>query len=383
MSIIHFPKLSNTIWKHIDCVINTDKPGIFISFSLYKYLYEICIRTSRDHLFFLQNTEVNTSVSYSMHSYGINEYRNIASICVYKPVSDLYFKLIETVQSLRFTIKEYIYENFVMFSVGKNPYSAIEPFYHTRKNNKDKYFGIETTNITRHKEENPPGILPFTKIPFTCDDPQFMKYIVEHHKNIANFVVCEGGDDSYPEFIKNEQLFAEIFAALCLQKKGGCLIVKLTDCFQKSSIDIIYILSSMYDKTYISKPMISPQSSSERFLVCTNFTFSDCNDYYKVFEQALEKIRNKKKDETIDSFLSTANIPLFFKTKMEECNVIIGQQQLENIHRTFLHGENIYENMEILNNKKNIMWCDKYNIEHNQKEFENNIKNNIFRQANI
>lgn len=379
MSIIHFPKLSNTIWKHIDCVVNTEKPGIFISFSLYKYLYEISIKTSQYRLLFSQNMEANTSVSYSIQDYGINEYINIASICVYKPVSELYFKLIEIVQSLRFTIKENIYENFVMFSFSKNPYNAIEPFYQTRKNNKDNFFGVKTSSADVC--ENPSDILPFTNIPFSCDDPQFMKYIVEQHKNIASLVFCEGGNDSYPEFIKNEQLFVEIFAAVCVQKKGGCLIVKLTDCFQKSSIDIIYILSSMYDKTYISKPMISPQSSSERFLVCTNFTFSDCNEYYKVFEQALEKIRNKKKDETIDSFLSHANIPLFFKTKMEECNVIIGQQQLENIHKTILNGDkiHIYENMEILNNKKNIMWCDKYNIEHNQKELENNI----FRQPNI
>lgn len=393
MSIIHFPKLSNNIWKHIDCVISTEKIGIFISFSLYKHLYEICINKNHNHSIFSYNIsnmnhiEENISVSNSIRNYGINEYRNVSLICLYKPISDLYFKIIEIIHSLRFIFKENTYERFVMFSFGKNPYNAIEPFYHNRKNINDKYFGIETSNTELcEKSSCLKKLLPVSNIPFSCDDPRFMKSIIEQHKNIANFIFCEGGDETYPEFIKNEQLFVEIFAAVCVQKKGGCLIVKLADCFQKSSIDIIYILSSMYEKTYISKPIISPQSSPERFLVCVNFIFADCSEYYTVFEHALEKIQHKKKDEKIMSFLSNTHIPLFFKTKMEECNVIIGQQQLENIHKTFLNENNaqIYEYQEISNMKKSILWCEKFNIEHNQKDvIDNTIKNNIFKPYNI
>lgn len=142
----------------------------------------------------------------------------------------------------------------------------------------------------------------------------------------------------------------------------------------------------MYEKTYITKPIISPQYDSERFLVCSNFVFSDYNDYFMIFERTLEKIQQKKEDETITNFLSNTHIPLFFKTKMEECNVIIGQQQLENIHKSIFDDENvqIYETLEISHIKKCITWCNKHDIAHNQIEFvDDSSKNNIFRQPNI
>ena len=106
--------------------------------------------------------------------------------------------------------------------------------------------------------------------------PNIIKKFVSDHSDIkADFITADGGfnwkDENYQEQEAYILLLCEIYCALKTQKKGGCLIVRMSDCFYKSTVDLIYILSSMYEKTYVTKPTISPQYESERFLVCSNF----------------------------------------------------------------------------------------------------------------
>jgi hypothetical protein len=351
-----------------------ENPTIYISFSLFRYLSDINIKKQE------------YAEMWKEHDANTNEYENIINIdshdniCIYKPVSNLYFKLIELTQSVRFNFKDYAPNDFVMFSLGENPYHAIEPISNLRTNTNDKYYEISTSKI----ETSVDWVLK-PDIPYAFETPEFLRDISEKYKNTANLVFCEDGNSLTPEFIKNEQLFFKITTAVCIQAKGGCLIMKLTDCFHKTTTDIVYILSSMYEKTYILKPSISQQSNSERFLVCYNFLFSNYKDYSVPFERALEKIYKKQTNETVSSFLSNSQIPVFFKTKIEECNAIIGQQQLETIHNIFgfIENKSVCEYNRKANIKKCILWCEKYGFEHNQKDNVNSLKPNIFRQSNV
>ena len=60
---------------------------------------------------------------------------------------------------------------------------------------------------------------------------------------------------------------------------------------------------------------------------------------------------------------------LIFINKMEECNAIFGQQQIENIYTTLnMIIENTQNNDELIqyNVQKCVMWCSKYNVLYNQ-----------------
>ena len=62
-------------------------------------------------------------------------------------------------------------------------------------------------------------------------------------------VTADGGFDFSMDFNKQEiniakLLFAQICYALILQKKKGCFVLKMFDCFMQHSIDALYILSS-------------------------------------------------------------------------------------------------------------------------------------------
>jgi hypothetical protein len=137
----------------------------------------------------------------------------------------------------------------------------------------------------------------------------------------------------------------------------------------------------MYDKIQLIKPSISQQISSERFLICSNFLFSDYKEYIGIFEKTIKKIIEKDKNEIISCFLSHSQIPIFFKNKVDEYNAIIGQIQLEGIYNTFslIENKNKIDYYIKNNSKKCALWCDKYKVEYLQN-IEVNDKMNIFRQ---
>ena len=56
-----------------------------------------------------------------------------------------------------------------------------------------------------------------------------------------------------------------------MQKKNGTFILKIFDIFNKTSIDIVYLLSYYYKTVYIVKPNTSRYANSEKYIVCRYF----------------------------------------------------------------------------------------------------------------
>jgi hypothetical protein len=137
--------------------------------------------------------------------------------------------------------------------------------------------------------------------------------------------------------------------------------------FYKIIIDIVFIITAIYDKVFLIKPTISNITKGERYLVCKGY-----NDSYVIKEQINENLSNYllKKDQNIHSLINN-EIPYYFLNKIEECNSIIGQQQLEAYDQiiNILKNKNKEDKIESL--KKNhiqkcIQWCEKNQIPHNK-----------------
>lgn len=209
--------------------------------------------------------------------------------------------------------------------------------------------------------------------------------------NIDNFIYCkekyassmdimtgDGGFDFSMDFNKQEMnicklLFAQIAYALCLQKRGGSFVLKIFDCFMNSTVDLIYLLSSFYEKVYITKPQTSRYANSEKYLVCKNFLFSSCEDFYPFLLDVFRKMvggGDLGVGGQPERFLSIM-ISNHFLTKMEEFNSIFGQQQIENIYYTIslIETKNKTEKIDHLirnNVQKCVGWCMKYGVGYNQ-----------------
>jgi hypothetical protein len=155
----------------------------------------------------------------------------------------------------------------------------------------------------------------------------------------------------------------------------GTCIIKIDNLFYKAIIDIIFLLSSIYDKIILVKPIISNITKGERYIVCKFFNsniLENSNISGQLDEKILTKLNNTESvsDKYIDSLIDDG-IPYYFLNKLEESNAIIGQQQLDaydqiiNIFKNRNRDEKM-ENLKRQHIQKCIQWCEKNQLPHNK-----------------
>ena len=154
-----------------------------------------------------------------------------------------------------------------------------------------------------------------------------------------------------------------------MQKRGGTFILKIFDIFSQVTIDMLYMLSSIYNKVYICKPHTSRLANSEKYIVCKNFKLDDASNLVKRFSTLFPILNDQNGNEkTIQRFLNI-EIPYFYTNKIEDVNAVIGQQQLENIIATlYILDNSKQDKLETLkknNIQKCVQWCIKYNFPYN------------------
>ena len=156
------------------------------------------------------------------------------------------------------------------------------------------------------------------------------------------------------------------------QSTNGVAIIKIDNIFHKPLVEILYILSSVYEKVYIIKPTVSNVITNERYIICKNFivNLQTIKLYYSYFLNLNSLLKNLKEDEELESLLRN-KIPYYFVNKVEESNIIIGQQQLEFIEQLIClyknkNKEDKIENIKKLHIQKCIQWCDKFKIPYNK-----------------
>jgi hypothetical protein len=166
------------------------------------------------------------------------------------------------------------------------------------------------------------------------------------------------------------KLIEFIMIILKNQKKDGTTIIKINCIFHKPIVDVLYILSSLFQKTYIIKPSTCNIASFDKYIVCKNFIIDEFRmTLYKLNYYKLLVFIKKLGDKNILSILDY-NIPYYFVTKLYDINIIFGQQQLEAIEQivNILKSKNKKDKFDILkknNIQKSIFWCEKYKIPYN------------------
>jgi len=294
-----------------------------------------------------------------------------------------------------------IFDNIKSFHLAEGPGGFIEALVQKRQNAGDIYVGMTILDENSDVDDY--------NIPAWKKSQQFLKenpnVVIENGAdgtgnilNIENFVYCkekyassmdlitaDGGFDFSNDFNNQEisianLLFAQIAYALCMQKKNGSFVLKIFDCFMPHTIDLLFILSSFYDKVYITKPQTSRYANSEKYIVCKKFLFSSCNDFYPFLYEAFIKICHNNSNNNNNCIHRFLNIPIsnYFLTKLEEYNSIFGQQQIENIYYTIslIETKNKAEKIDMLiktNIQKCIQWCLKYDVPHNTITGNTNI----------
>ena len=155
----------------------------------------------------------------------------------------------------------------------------------------------------------------------------------------------------------------------------GMCVIKIDNILYKAVIDVIFILSSIYDKIYLVKPSITSVTKGERYLICKGFNENFINQHKLLIsmeEHLISKLNDNEliKDRCINSIIDN-ELPYYLLNKLEESNLVIGQQQLEaydqiiNIFKNKNREEKI-ENLKRAHIQKCIQWCEKNQLPHNK-----------------
>lgn len=159
---------------------------------------------------------------------------------------------------------------------------------------------------------------------------------------------------------------------------GGSCLIKMDHIFHKPVIDALYLLSSMFEKMYIIKPNTSNITTFEKYIVCKNFIVDEHktilyhNNYLKSFH-----FINNLEHKNIASLINI-EIPNYFVNKLDDMNIIIGQQQLESLDQIInvFKNKNKDDKIEMIkksNIQKSVTWCEKYRIPCNKFSEKTNI----------
>ena len=180
-------------------------------------------------------------------------------------------------------------------------------------------------------------------------------------KNAATLVTADGGFDysidyNFQEQSSSKLIFSQILGALLCQEQGGSFICKFFDINLLFTVEMIYLLYSMYETITIYKPFTSRIANSEKYIICNNFKGLDNPDMFKqqcdILKDVLRKW-NAYEGETINYMF--LKIPPQFIEHIKTINKYIIDLQIKSINTS----------IDIIKNKKYTVdkaWCDN-NIE--------------------
>ena len=211
-------------------------------------------------------------------------------------------------------------------------------------------------------------------------DCENLRHCFEKYGNTMDFITGDGGFDFSTDYNGQENqslclLLAQVAFALSLQKRGGNFVVKVFDMFTRLSVEILFLLNSVYGEVIIQKPLTSRFANSERYIVCKDYQITDSRSYAHMFYLLLKNIAET--NGSLPLPLLRFDIPRFFVDKVEEVNATFGQQQIENIKNTLsLIRNHDDEKLETL--KKNgvhrcVAYCQKYGLNHGKQQNQGNI----------
>jgi len=312
------------------------------------------------------------------------------SICKTKPLSRSYFKMIEICKNLK--LLDILPDVCKTYHLAEGPGGFIEAIAEMRENMQDTYYGItlvddddtsvpgwkksqaflkKHTNVIIEKGSTGTGDLM---------DPENLRYMYQNHHNTCDLVTADGGFDfttdfNHQELVSLKLILSQVAFAVACQKKGGSFFIKMFDTFTAGSMDIIYLMTMLYDQVYFCKPHTSRYANSEKYIVCKGFRLSETKPLVIALYHVLQSFKDNEK-KYLQRFFNF-DIPYVTVNRIEEYNAIFGQQQIECISQTLglidTHNYDRIENMKKSHIQKCISWCQKYKQPYNKMTISTNI----------
>ena len=262
-----------------------------------------------------------------------------------------------------------------------NPFEYLlnRELIHSHKTNMIYYIFIEILKMTN---------LLFSKYPkkltIFCDKyhDDILSSMIDTNKN-NTYLLSQSSNDKVDIFtflqtnINDTKMYTidllkYVLNILSRQSDDGSCIIQIGNIIYEPIIEIVYLLSMLYNKVYIIKPQTSSVFTSERYIICKHFFIEKTQkeDLYQYIQDMYTKTLLLPFNHNNISIFSD-KVPYYFINKIEESNLGIAHQQLEyhdiliNIIYNKLCKDKL-ENIQKNHINKCILWCDKYKVQYNK-----------------
>jgi 23S rRNA U2552 (ribose-2'-O)-methylase RlmE/FtsJ len=172
---------------------------------------------------------------------------------------------------------------------------------------------------------------------------------IKKNKKWADIVSADGGFKWLDENMQEQEAYAlllgEIVAALSVQAKDGSFVLKLFESFTGLTLKMLYIVSSFYEESYISKPYTSRPSNSEKYLVCKGFKYDqsskDLQNKIAKLEEVLEEFNT---EQHVNDIFTSFDLPDYFLNIFRTISTSIANGQQVEINKMidYINGNNYY-----------------------------------------
>jgi 23S rRNA U2552 (ribose-2'-O)-methylase RlmE/FtsJ len=296
-----------------------------------------------------------------------------------------FMQFITTPEESSFPTSTHHSEPMTSFHLAEGPGGFIEAVCYMRKNPNDVYYGMTLVNndskcpgwkkSKNFLEENRNVI-----IEKGIDDTgnllsvENFEYCYKKYGGTMDLITADGGVDFSENFNNQEHtatklIIAQVIYAIAMQSTGGNFVLKVFDIFSNATVDVLYLLSSLYKEVYIMKPKTSRYANSEKYVICKGFNLNNILNIQKLTYEFHNNFHNLNSELNIETFFRFKHDRAYL-TKIEEINAIFGENQIENIIATLNlimnKSTEKNENLKKINTQKCIQWCEKHNISHHK-----------------
>ena len=351
MSYYILPKNNNTIYLNpISCETHVYEP--YLSRSLYSYYSEIKEQITNTLLHcndLSYNTFDEIIKVVNPHEYIFSKVPGSKfSVSKLRPNTNLFYDFLEVSNCINIFDK-FLNQKINSLFVTNNECDVIECFEMIREGCND--------DITRYSFLNEDVIK-------NIQDKKFDFIFFETSETSANEYICH--------------LLQLVITILSNQNVKGDAVIKLNGIFFRPIVEIIYLLTTLFENVYIIKPNSNNVTTFDKYLVCKNFINNENSiTHNKSNKLKLEFFFKTFQNNYVTSILDF-ELPYYFNTKLDDINITIGHQQLETLDQiiSILKNKNKNEKIETIkktNIQKSVNWCEKYKIPYNKFTEKTNI----------
>ncbi|KAG5878276.1 hypothetical protein JTB14_025862 [Gonioctena quinquepunctata] len=154
--------------------------------------------------------------------------------------------------------------------------------------------------------------------------------------------------------------FCETITALSVLQTGGAFVLKIFTMFEESTINLLFLLNSLFEKVAVFKPCTSKSGNSEVYVVCTKFKG------FASLQNIWSKMLIAYQDENLfssNSMFCLDEIPQHFLDEISKCGHFFMQKQTRTILANIHHFENkTHEDVYVTKSFIAHMYLNKYEL---------------------